>query len=78
MDVHDSGPERRWPRLVENDKHVRGLSRHCKWIRVYRTVRRQEKAGMIILMLIKYIKRLDGAADHDANIIILSITGVVT
>lgn len=23
-----------------------------------------------ILMLIKYIKRLDGAADHDANIII--------
>lgn len=33
---------------------------------------------MIILRLIKYIKRLDGAADHDANIIILLITGVVT
>lgn len=25
---------------------------------------------MIILMLIKDIKRLDGAADHDANIIV--------
>ena len=30
----------------------------------------KQKVGMMILMLIKDIKRLDGAADHDANIII--------
>lgn len=67
MDVHDSGQGRHWLRLVENGKHVPGLSRHCRWIRVYLY---RQTVGMMILMLIKYVKRFDGAADHDANIII--------
>lgn len=70
LDVHGSGQGRRWLRLVENGKHVRGLSRRCRWIRVdcYRLT-----AGTIILMLIENIERLDGAADHDANIITIII-----